>query len=59
MPDEDKCKPDYWFLKRDENVDITLRETGQLTTIPPLPFGRGEGGVGGGLGFWEQEADRY
>ena len=34
MPDEDKCKPDYWFLKRDDNVDITLRETGQLTTIP-------------------------
>ena len=27
-------EPDYWFLAKDEKVEVTLRETGKKSTIP-------------------------
>jgi len=30
----DECKPTTWFLKKDEKVEITLRETGEKRPIP-------------------------
>jgi hypothetical protein len=33
MSNGNKCHPDYWFLKGNEKVEITLAETGVQTVI--------------------------
>ena len=50
----DKCKPDHWFLKKDETVDIILRETFGGTGIPfrtTIPQGQL---LGARANFWKQ-----